>query len=169
MSDRNGVTWINTYARIFATDYRDDRDPGVPQYLSVIGISDIVWDIEVRRVCYHCGSYVSGDACAGCGSRSLTRSEYSLGSAVATLVGRMPFASEIFWLKSGATIDVAVGFCGRPDVYRREDIKFRLMGCNVIGKSIPMLTALSSDEVSEISLYVDVSCEVELYPHGLPE
>ena len=151
--------WNNQELFPFLLD-GDDR----PCLLSYIGIDNIDWEEEKAQICEHCGATHTGSTCPGCGNPAPGKTIYSLGSAIATLSGPMPVASNIFHLPTGATIDILHRYCGPRDVYTECNVVMRLLNCRVIKRSMPNLCYVTQELVR---LYVSVECEVELYPEGI--
>jgi len=154
--------WDN--AELFPFLWKDGK---LPQFLRYIGIDGIDWQEEKAELCGYCGSARVGAVCSNCGSPAPGKTVHSLGKAIATLYGPMPEAASIFYLPTGATIDIVWRRCGPPDKYMASDVVLRLLGCKVVGRSLPNLIAIDSGARELIRLYVSIECEVELYPDGL--
>ena len=154
--------WDN--AELFPFLFKDGKEP---QFLHCIGIDGIDWQEEKAELCGYCGSARVGAVCPNCGNPAPGKTIHSLGEAVATLFGPMPKAASIFYLPTGATIDIIHRHCGHPDVYAACDVVLRLLGCKVVGRSLPNLCAIESGAREQIRLYVSIECEVELYPDGI--
>ena len=143
------------------------KDGEPPQFLHCIGIDGIDWQEEKAELCGYCGSARVGAVCSNCGNPAPGKTIHSLGKAIATLFGLMPEAASIFYLPTGATIDIVWRRCRPPDEYIARDVVLRLLGCKVVGRSLPNLIAIESGARELIRLYVSIECEVELYPAGM--
>jgi len=155
--------WINTDLRLFLL--KDD----FVQFLHCIGVDGIKWQEEEATICEYCGSKHTGPICANCGNTAPGKSVHNLGKAITTLYGPMPQAAAIFYLPTGATVDIVSRPCGPPDRYAESDVVLRLASCKVVGRKMPNLANIIGGSEELVYLYVLVECEVELYPNGLEE
>ena len=156
--------WINSDLRPFLL-----KDGEFPRFLFCIGVEGIRWLEEEATICEYCGSEHTGPVCANCGNTAPGKSIHNLGKAIATLYGPMPEARDIFYLPTGATIDIVNRPCGPPDKYAECDVVLRFAGCKIVGRKMPNLVCTMAELQEMVMLYVSVECEVELYPNGLEE
>jgi hypothetical protein len=166
--------WTNDHASLFVMaqdgwpDEQIEEDwIGRPLHASPnVGIERVEWDTEQQQVCRYCGAVMDGAVCAQCGSPAPPRSENYLGHATVTFCGTLPASAFLFRIPDGAIFELARKCAGDRSRYLPSEVIMRFGNCKTVKKWLPALLALTPDEAAPITLFVNVECDVELYPDG---
>lgn len=165
MTVKQRVSWITSDFSGFYFDKEADTKLSVPHYLYACEFHNISWDMHtIKSRCSYCKTIANDiDAtCQQCGGNE-TELIYSMQDAEFTIIGRMPHAEDMLFIREGGQVHICHnGKARRADDYDDMIPVIIAKNCKPQDKYIPLLGANTPDDISAVDMWMVVKADIEI-------